>query len=254
MLDEPKHFRLAGRLALLLSAALLLAGCGTTVTYKSNLPPGPPRPPGYPIPVYDEDMTVPRPVKVMGTISVNNSGFTVSGGSVEAVMKDVMQRARDNGADAVQVTSIAKPDFENPNYRLTADLLRYADAWETIGLSEDEFQAYLQQNKNSLDPIEGVWVINGQFDERIGIMRNDAKPGRDFVGFVLATDNPAWRAGYKIMDLARGKRPGIYNVIFYRDDFNRVNSSVVLSKAAEFTLLIQNADSDEATLMDFLKR
>ena len=95
-------------------------------------------------------MTVPRPVEVIGTVSVKNSSFTIIGGSVEAVMKNVMQRARQNGADAVQVTSIDKPDFENPNYRMTADLLRYSDEWETIGISENEFLAYLKRNRKSL--------------------------------------------------------------------------------------------------------
>jgi len=232
----------------------MLTGCGTMVSYKPEAPAGPARPPGYPIPIYTEDMTVPRPVKVIGTVSVHNSGFTVAGGSVDDVMKDVMRRAREYGADAVRVTSIDKPDFENPNYRITADLLRYADTWETIGLSEDEFQAYLQRNKKSLDPIEGIWVINGQFDERIGIIRDTAKPGRDFIGFVLSTDQPAWRGGYKIMDLTRGKQPGIYGVAFYLDDFSRVDTTFILGHADEFSFLIQTADGDKTTLMDFLKR
>ena len=250
---EPGNFRRAVPCALLL-AALLLAGCGTTVSYKSNTPAGPPRPPGYPIPVYMEDETAPRPTEVIGTVSVSNTGMTVTGGSVEDVMKDVMTRAREYGADAVHVTDIGKPDVGNPNYRMTADLLRYTDKWETIGVSEDELAAYLQQNKNSLDPIEGIWVVNGQFDDRIGIMRNDAKPGRDFVAFVLATDNPSWRAGYKVMDIVHGKRPDIYNIVFYHDDFSHVRTSVVLGKAAEFSFLFESADNNETTQMDFLKR
>jgi hypothetical protein len=165
-------------LALFLFPALLLAGCGTMVSYKADEPAGPARPPGYPIPVYTDGMTVPRPCEVMGTVSVKNSGFTVAGGSVEDVMKDVMQRARQKGADAVQVTSIDKPDWQNPNYRLTADLLRYSDSWESMPISEDDFLAYLQKNKKSLDPIEGIWFMNGQFEDRIGIMRNASKPGR----------------------------------------------------------------------------
>ncbi len=43
-----------------LFSVLLLTGCSTTVTYHANLPAGPAKPPGYPIPVYTEKMTVPR--------------------------------------------------------------------------------------------------------------------------------------------------------------------------------------------------
>ena len=83
-------------LAIFLCSILLLTSCGS-VTYKSKLPAGIAKPIGYPILVYTEGTTVPRPVEVIGTVSVKNSGFTIIGGSVEAVMKNVMQRARQNG-------------------------------------------------------------------------------------------------------------------------------------------------------------
>ena len=237
-------------LALLLFPTVLLAGCGTMVSYKAYGPAGPARPAGYPIPVYTDGMTIPRPCEVIGTVSVKNSGFTVSGGSVE----DVMQRARQKGADAVQVTSIDKPDWQNPNYRLTADLLRYRDPWEIIPVSENGFLAYLQQNKKSLDPIEGIWFMNGQFEDRIGIIRDTSKPGRDFAGFVLNGEPMSWREGYKVMDIARGKQPGSYNLVFYLSDFSRIATTVVLGNSAEFSILMQSADEDKPDMIDFLKK
>ena len=41
----------------------------------------------------------------------------------------------------------------------------------------------------------------------------------DFIGFILDTDQPAWRKGYKKIDIARGKQRGIYDFNFYLDDF-----------------------------------
>jgi hypothetical protein len=240
-------------LALFLFSMLLLTGCGTVVTYKSNARAGTARPVDYPIPVYTEGMTVPRPSEVIGTVSVKNSGFTVTGGSVEDVMRDVMQRARKNGADAVRVVSIGKPGFENPNYRVTADLLRYTDSWETIAISEDEFFAYLKKNQQALDPIEGVWFADGQYENRIGIMRNTSKPGRDFVGFVLDTDQPAWRKGYKKIDIARGKQPGSYNFNFYLDDFSEYSTTVVLDGASKLLLIFQTSDESETITYSKLK-
>jgi hypothetical protein len=230
---------------LLLFSMLMLTGCGTVVTYKSNSPAGIAKPDGYPVPVYTDNMTVPRPFEVIGTVSVKNSGFTIGGGTVEDVMKAVMQRARQNGADAVQVTSIDKPGFSNPNYCMTADLLRYTDAWETVAISENEFRTYLRQNKKPLDPIEGIWFADSQYENRIGIMRNTSKPGRDFIGFVLKTDQPAWRTGCKKIDIARGKQRGIYNFNFYLDDFSQIGTTIVLADAAEFTVTIQAEDGNK---------
>jgi len=39
-------------LVLFFFSALLLTGCSTVLTYQPNLPAGPAKPAGYPIPVY----------------------------------------------------------------------------------------------------------------------------------------------------------------------------------------------------------
>ena len=98
-------------LALFLFSGLLLTGCSTALTYKPNMAAGPARPVGYPIPVYTEHMTVPRPCEVIGTISIGDRTLTMFGGSFESEMEKVMQNAWEKGADAVQVTSVEKPDF-----------------------------------------------------------------------------------------------------------------------------------------------
>jgi hypothetical protein len=49
------------KLALFASLLLLLSGCTTTKSYKPNMAAGPAKPPGYPIPIYNEDMRIPRP-------------------------------------------------------------------------------------------------------------------------------------------------------------------------------------------------
>ena len=238
-------------LTLLFSFMLLLSGCTTTVTYKANTVAGPAKPVGYPIPVYTEDMNVPRPCEVIGTVSIHNSGLTIVGGSVETVMKSVMSRAREKGADAVHVTSIEKPDMVNPNYRMTADLLRYTDSWETIAISENEFLGYLKKNERTLDPIEGVWFNEDQPQYRIGIIKNTSKPGRNFVGFVLDTKITSWREGYKKIDIKRGARRGTYNFNFYLDDFSYVGTMIILGNATGFTMTIQKMD--EMEMITYLK-
>ena len=103
---------------------------------------------------------------------------------------------------------------------MVADLLRYADVWETIAISTQGFANYLETHRQNLDPIEGVWDGTGTLPHRIGIIRDNSKPGRDFVGFILNTTDPTWHEGYKKIDIKRGVQPGSYVLDYYLEDFS----------------------------------
>ncbi|MGD0745264.1 MAG: hypothetical protein ABSA45_08930 [Verrucomicrobiota bacterium] len=231
-------------LALSLLSIALLAGCSTVATYNPHTAAGPAKPVGYPILVYTEDMAVPRPCEVIGTISIHATSLTMFGGSVESEMLKVLRTAREKGADVVQTKSIEKPDFSHANYRLTADLLRYADTWETLPIREEGFAAYLGKNQRNLDPIEGVWNGYGQIPHQIGIMRDTSKPGRDFIGFILNTENPTWLKGYKKIDIQRGAQPGTYTFDYYLDNFSKRETTVIWGGTATFTLAIPTSEED----------
>jgi hypothetical protein len=246
-----RRFYVIRNLGLIILSAWLFTGC-TTATYKSNLSAGPAKPAGYPIPIYTEEMKVPRPCKVIGTISFNPGDFTMFGGSSDAEFKQVMLKAHEVGADAVKLTSTEKPDFSNPNYRLTADLLRYADVWETVAIPSEKFLAYLDANRRKLDPIEGLWYSDGPNPQSIGIMRNNARPGRDFVGFVLNSSDPAWPDGFKKMDIRPGPTPGSYIITYYLNDFAPREIPVILGQQRSFALMIQDSE-DNNHLVTFVK-
>lgn len=238
------HKSRTNRLAPVLFISLLLTGC-TSVTYNCNLPAGPAKPAGYPIPLYTEQMKVPRPCELVGTLSIAAGSFSMSGGSIEKELQTVMQRAREKGADVVKLTAVNKPDYANPNYGLTAALLRYADVWETVSISPQDFQAYLEKNQQGLDPIEGIWISAGPVPHAIGIMKDKSMPGRDFVGFILNSANPVWPVGAKKMDIRRGVRPGNYVVRYYLDDFEPYGMSLILGQKRVIIFNIQKADGEE---------
>ena len=252
---SPAHYFSAAPvrcLAVSLLSIVLLAGCSTVTTYKPKAVAGPAKPPGYPVLVYTEDMTVSRPCEVIGTVSIHDTRLTLFGGSVESEMLKVMQTAREKGADAVQMKSVEKPDFADTNYRLVADLLRYTNAWETMAVSEGGFAVYLKTNQRNLDPIEGVWAGDGQIPHRIGIMRDASKPGRDFIGVILNTENPTWRKGYKKIDIHRGLQPGTYLFDYYLDNFSKRETTVILNNRMTFTLSIPTS-GDEANIVTYSK-
>jgi len=235
------------RLLPFVALLLLLAGCGTTKTYTPKLAAGPPKPANYPIPVYNINMRVPRPCELIGQLNVGDTQLTMFGGSIKGVMKTLMETAHEKGADVVVLTSIKSPEFESAHYRLEAKLLRYADDWETTAISDKDFLAYLQQHRQTLDPIEGIWS-DGSTD-LIGIMRDTTKPGRDFVAFMLNVALPSWQKGYKKMDIARVDRAGGYSLKYYRDDFSMAKTTVQMDHEHAFTfIIITNDKAEDVTL------
>ena len=227
-------------LVMFLSLFVLLVGCTTGKTYKPNMADQPPKPASYPIPLYSPGMRIPRPCTLIGEIYIGDTGFTMFGGSIKGVMKSLMDMAHEKGADVVQVVTLEKPDFTSPNYGIEANLLRYADNWETAAVSENDFLIYLQQHQQTLDPIEGIWSDGSP--DRIGIIRDNSKPGRDFIAFTLNPQLPSWQKGYKKMDIARAKRPGAYSLRYYRDDFGEADTTVLLNHNRLFTFIIRADD------------
>jgi hypothetical protein len=237
------------KLVLFIPLLLLLASCGTTRTYKPNPNAAvqPAKPADYPIPLYNENMRIPRPCELIGQFSIGDTQLTMFGGSMKGVTKTLMETAHEKGADVVVLTSIKQPEFESAHYRLEANLLRYSDNWETVTMSESNLVAYLQQHQKSLDPIEGIWS-DGSAD-RIGIIRNNSKPGRDFIAFMLNVELPSWQAGYRKIDIARVDRPGAYSLKYYQDDFAMVKTTFQLNQSRQFSFLIITDDkADEITL------
>jgi hypothetical protein len=221
------------RLASILFLPWLLAGCTTIATYQPRTPAAAPKPADYPIPIYNSDAEIPRPCLLIGEISIDHTPFTIVGGSADDEMKRVMKAAHEKGADVVQLSSVQKPGFATTDYRITANLLRYADTWERYSASRDDFVAYLEQHRQNLDPIEGIWTDG--LPDRIGIIRDTSKPGRDFIGFTLNTNSLAWPLGYKKMDITRGNQPGVYQIRLYHDDFGTSDLIVSLDHGRAFS-------------------
>ena len=235
--------------ALFALAIWLLPGCSTTKTYTANQAAGSAKPADYPIPIYNEDMRIPRPCQLIGELDIGDTPLTMFDGSVNDEMKTLMDTAHAKGADVVQIISIKQPDFEHAHFRLQANLLRYADEWETVSLSENDFLNYLQSHRQTLDPIEGIWSDGSP--DRIGIIKDNSKTGWDFTAFTLNPQLPSWQKGYKKMDIARDARPGGYSVKYYREDFAVAKTTFLLDHDRRFTFIIYA--NDAATEVIYVK-
>jgi hypothetical protein len=199
---------------------LMLTGCTTVTKYESKTDASPPKPEGYPIYIYAQKVKVPRAFEIIGTTHVGDTPFTVFGGSLESELKELRQKARRKGADALQIISVESPGFFHASYRVDANFIRFTDVWESVSSSEDDLQAYVRTNAQMLDPVEGIWAASDLMQSRIGIVKDVSKPGR-FVAFILDTSNPTWRKGDKKMDIVSGEHPGIYRGSYYLADYRR---------------------------------
>lgn len=239
------------KLALIVCLIWLLPGCSTVAKYEPKLAAGPAKPADYPIYIYPENIQVPRPCEIIGTMRVSDTFFTVVGGSLEAVVEKLSKNARQQGADAVKLTSIKAPGFSSPNFGAEANFLRFTNAWESVSVSEAELRAYCQTNGPNLDPIEGIWSGNDPAKSRIGIMKNKAKPRRDFIAFILSTENPTWHRGDKKMDLVRGERPGGYRGNYYLDDYQPALLAFIFPGPTAARFVIR--PSDDANPISFVR-
>ncbi|HEU6448780.1 MAG TPA: DUF1471 domain-containing protein [Verrucomicrobiae bacterium] len=235
----------------LFAIVFAFSGCATA-KYQSELPAGQPRSADYPIPLYMENQKVPRACEIIGTVSINPGSFVMFRGSPETETRRILEMAHEKGADAVKVTSMEKPDFTNPNYRMKADLLRYSEDWETVAITEKELVSYLAEHRDNLDPIEGIWIAGGLQPETIGIIRDHSKPGREFVGFILQSQNPVWHLRMKKMDIRRGPGPGSYAISYYLDDFERREISIMLANKNSFALTIWRSN-DRGAIITYTK-
>jgi len=177
---------------------------------------------------------------VIGDISIDHTPLTISGGAFGDEMRKVMRRAHARGADAVQIVAIQKPGFSSGSYSVQARLLRYADVWEKMALSETELKAYLKKNRTTLDPIEGIWTDG--LPHRLGIVRDATQPGREFIAYTLTPDLANWQPGDKKMDIARGDTPGSYHIRYYKDDFSRSDLIVNLEQNGRFEFILNSGD------------
>jgi len=230
--------------ALFLFPVLVLTGC-TVVKYDSKAVAGPAKPADHPIYVYTEKMKIPRQFEIIGTMHVGHTPFTMMGGSLEGELKTLREHARKKGADALQITSVESPGFTTANYRVDARFLRFTDAWESVSLPEDELQAYLRTNRQTLDSIEGIWTGNDPMQSRIAIMKETSRPGRDFIAFILSTKNTAWHNGDKKMDVVRGERPGVYRADYYFDDYRAKKAAITLRGAPAGRFVVHMPDDSD---------
>jgi S1-C subfamily serine protease len=99
----------------------------------------------------------------------------------------------------------------------------YAD-WEKVSITEEEAREYFDNNIE-LDPIEGFWHSN-QINNRykIAIIKDDNTRSRDYLGFIIESDNSFWTVGQVKLELNKTAHSGVYSINYYMGDHSKVTT------------------------------
>lgn len=104
---------------IILSIMFLLNSCAASVNYKAEIDARKAKPSGYKIEVFQKDEKPQKKYTILGLISIEDSGFTTDC-SYDVVLKKAEEKAREVGADALEIIKVESPDFISSCYRIKA--------------------------------------------------------------------------------------------------------------------------------------
>jgi len=107
-----------------IASLMFLCSCGASVNLSPGTTPRTPKPSDYKVQVYQKTDTVQVKHTVIGLISVEDSGFTVSC-SYETVFNKAIEKARAIGADAIQIVQVDTPSFFSTCYQIKVLAIAY---------------------------------------------------------------------------------------------------------------------------------
>ena len=123
--------------------------------------------------------------------------------------------------------------------------------WETIEKSKEDLQEYLDENIDTLNPIEGIWTDDDN-NYRVGIFRQEGASSRDFVAYILRTDHPLWRPGQVKMEFDRTAYNRSYNASYYVGNHSRQGTTAVIDESGLLQIEIERPDGSPLN-MTFIK-
>ncbi len=104
-----------------------LTGCHTAKGYTAIDRSLSPRPTDASVDVYAPGESPDKPFKVVGIVTIGDTGFSVNCG-FEEVVESAKEQARAAGGDAIRITELRPPDSRSTCYRITASVIVYRQA------------------------------------------------------------------------------------------------------------------------------
>lgn len=106
----------------ILFATIFISSCAHSVKYEPSRTSSKPRPINQKVIVYEEGESVPDDAIILGKLKLGESGLSFSCGYNDALYL-AKKKAKEVGADAIQIIKVKSPDFWSSCYRLELYLL-----------------------------------------------------------------------------------------------------------------------------------
>lgn len=213
----------------LITAIIVLASCTPAIQknissdYEQEVQP-------QDIAVFKPDMVLPEDAQKIGSIEIGDTGFTTDC-SLTKVVNLAREKASQQGAHAIKLTNVNEPDLASTCYRINAYAYRYptfnaSEDTERLDITEKEVNKYLEDNKDHLDPIEGIWSLSGNIqtkysDEEINkknryelaIIKKNFESNREFSIIIISSEREAWNKTGLVKGVAEATAYGdIYEI------------------------------------------
>jgi len=128
--------------------------------------------------------------------------------------------------------------------------------YPTIDINEVDLQKYLEENVSSLDPIEGIWLLNQDelYTQKWGIVKDGESSTRDFVVILLETFSPLEKAKQVGGEFLKTAHDGVYLGTFYSGGRPKYRTnSVTINSEGLLEISITNPKSGEMVTLSYMK-
>ncbi|TAL62637.1 MAG: serine protease [Bacteroidetes bacterium] len=143
----------------------------------------------------------------------------------------------------------------NPIY--TVDLLKQMkdefNDWEKIGLTESELKIKLSSYSSDLNPIEGIWSSIEDNQYRLGIIRETNNSKRDFVAFILETDNPLWEVKQVKIEFKSTAYKSVFSTTYFMSDHSKQGTTSFINDKGILEIKLKNPEDNSELNTAFIK-
>lgn len=124
--------------------------------------------------------------------------------------------------------------------------------WEKINLTEPELKKKIGLISD-LNPIEGIWSSIEDKQYRIGIIRDDSRTNRDYVAFILESDNPLWEEKQVKIEFSSTAYKSVFSTTYYLSDHSKQGTTAFINDKGILEIKLKNPEDNSELNATFIK-
>jgi len=124
--------------------------------------------------------------------------------------------------------------------------------WEKIDITESELKTKLD-SYSDLKPIEGIWSSIEDNQYRIGIIRDDNNAKRDYVAFILESDNPLWEVNQVKIEFNSTAYKSVFSTAYFMSDHSKQGTTSFINDKGILEIKLKNPEDNSELNATFIK-